>query len=179
MSEAWDSVVTKCSTNKSSSNTPTWVMMPAPSSRSLSRTTMVRSTASRRARNSAWETMCWRVRPFSRNSARRRFCASMRVEPRMAFGSSMCSGSSACSSRFAPAPRPRDAPRRPRRRPSGFPEPRSGPECSRLSAAESAASSLSSLAESSAENSSSAASKADANAAASSCCGAMKMGAKS
>ena len=66
-------------------------MVPCPLRRARSRTTMVRSTDSRRARNSACETIFERLRSSSRFSVRRRRCASRREEPRIAFGSSMTS----------------------------------------------------------------------------------------
>ena len=66
---------TKCSAKIPSSRTPIWILS------SLWRTTMTRSTDSRRARNSA-SVMTVRRRPESRESRRRCFFASKRVEPR-------------------------------------------------------------------------------------------------
>ena len=91
------SEVTKCSTSRSSSSTPTCVTMPLPSWRRRSRTTIVRSTDSRRARNSASE-ITWRLRDSARRSARRRRWASRRVEPLMATGSSTTATSGSSSS---------------------------------------------------------------------------------
>ena len=106
------SEVTKCSTSRSSSSTPTCVTQPWWSVRSRSRTTMVRSTDSRRARNSASE-MTWRLRDCSRRSARRRRAASRRVEPRMATGSSTTgtSGLSSSASAFVPSASRESSPR--------------------------------------------------------------------
>ncbi len=67
----------------SSSRTPIWVSEPR------CRTTMVRLTDSRRARNSASETIAVRRRPDSRPSRRRCFLASIRVEPLTAVTSSL------------------------------------------------------------------------------------------
>ena len=124
----WVSEVTKCSTSMSSSRTPTWVTIPGWSWRWRSRTTMVRLTDSRRAKNSASETMCRFLRDSSRISMRRRRWASSRVEPLSARGSEMKSSSSSSSSVMSSSSmisesrssvlllRPRPVPRLPRRR---------------------------------------------------------------
>ncbi len=78
---------TKCSTRMSSSSTPISIRSPR------SRTTIVRSTDSRRARNSASDRIGARRRPASRPSRRRCRFASNRVEPRTPCTPSPLSGS--------------------------------------------------------------------------------------
>ncbi|CFA82470.1 Uncharacterised protein [Mycobacterium tuberculosis] len=84
--EAEAADVTKCSTTIPSSSTAIWVYRVPGSGgsvRTRSRTTITRSTASRRARNSASLNTGGRRRPASRPSRRRCRLASRRVEPSM------------------------------------------------------------------------------------------------
>ena len=84
--EFWPLPATKCSTSTPSSSTPIWFRS------ACWRTTIVRSTASRRARNSDSERIAGRRRPCSRPSRRRCRLASRRVEPLTPLTSSSLDG---------------------------------------------------------------------------------------